>query len=366
LSVGWFGLMDLPRLGAGRSRSVSAENPTGRKGAGGSASSSLGSGRKGNAFVPIAKGETLVIADLVGSGVIRHIWLTVADHGPAGDFLLRDLVIRMSWDGEATPSVEVPLGDFFCNGFGMRCLVNSLPIVVAPTGGMNCYWPMPFATGARITISNDSGDDVEALFFQVDYLEVDETDESAGRFHAQWRRSRSTTPGQDHVIVDGVIGQGAYVGTYLGVATLERFWWGEGEVKFFIDGDTDLPTICGTGTEDYAGGAWAFQDALGGPSSAVVTFSSPFFGYPFHANRDATSNSPYVGDAVPMHGLYRWHIPDPIHFEHDLRVTVQQIGHDGRRLFERSDDVSSVAYWYQHEPHEPFPSLPSASDRRPR
>lgn len=366
LEVGAIGLLQVPRLRGQRSRSISAENPTGAKGAGGSASSPLGRGRKGRAFVNVRRGETVVLADIGGSGAIRHLWMTVADRGRSSSFLLRDLVLRMAWDDELTPSVETPLGDFFCNGFGARCLVNSLPIVVAPMGGMNSYWPMPYATRARITITNDGDDDVEAFFYQVDYLESDRPEDDAGRFHAQWRRSPSTSMGEDHVILDGVAGQGAYVGTYLGVSALERAWWGEGEVKFFIDGDTDLPTICGTGIEDYAGGAWAFQDGLRGPTSEVLTFSSPFFGYPYRATRDTWAGSPYAGDAMPSHGLYRWHIPDPIYFDQDLRVTVQQIGHDGDQLFERSDDVSSVAYWYQREPHGPFPSLAPAPARRPR
>jgi hypothetical protein len=364
----WFapGLATVPLLTAGRSRAITAENPRGEKGAGGAATSLLGPGRKGRAYLGLDVGQTAMLAEIDGPGVIRHIWMTVADQTAEHDFVLRDLVLRMWWDEESEPSVEVPLGDFFCNGFGARCDVMSLPIVVAPHGGMNSYLPMPFARRARVGITSEHPVPIEAFFYQIDYQLVDELPPGIGYLHAQWRRERATTIGRDYAVLDGVHGRGKYIGTYLAIAALERYWWGEGEMKFFIDGDDALPTICGTGTEDYVGGAWAFQRELGGVDPRPVTYSAPYFGYPYHATADQARQSPYARETTPQHGMYRWHLLDPISFESDLRVTLQQIGHDGRRLFERSDDVSSVAYWYQDEPHGPFPALPGPEQRRPR
>ena len=169
-----------------------------------------------------------------------------------------------------------------------------------------------------------------------------------------------------HTVLDGVEGKGHYVGTYLALQTLERYWWGEGEFKFYIDGDRDYPTICGTGTEDYFGGSWSFAKQENG-RTVEQTYCTPYLGYPYYSNRDEVTWNPYHNDDVPpMRGFYRFHIPDPIFFEEDLRVTVQQIGVCYGGLFERQDDVSSVAYWYQAEPHQAFPALAPAKDRWPR
>jgi hypothetical protein len=313
-------------------------------------------------------GETLRLADIAGPGVIRHIWITVADTTPAGPFVLRDLVLRMYWDGETAPSVEVPIGDFFCNGFASRALVNSMPIVVAPTGGMNSYFPMPFREHALITLESDHPGDLEHVFFQVDYTIGDDLPEDVATFHAQWRRSNGDLPkGEDHTIVDGIQGAGHYVGTYIALASLERFWWGEGEVKFFIDDDGEFPTLCSTGLEDYAGGAWAFQDELrSDPAPSPITFSAPYFGYPHYSAADDTKASPFSTPMAPEHGLYRWHLADPIVFTEHLRVTLQQIGAWDHGLFERSDDIASTAYWYQTGAHAPYPALPKVAERRPR
>lgn len=350
-----------------QSRAITAENPTGARGAGGKFSSALGPGRKGRAYLPLAAGATLTLAEIDGPGVIRHIWITVPDSTPEGPFVLRDLVLRIYWDGREQPSVEVPLGDFFCNGFGERADVSSLPIVVAPTGGMNSFFEMPFREGARVTITSEHPGDIEAVFFQIDYTVGDDLSPEVGYFHAQWRRTQGAPLGQDHVILDGVVGDGAYVGTFVALTALGRFWWGEGEVKFFLDGDTDLPTICGTGLEDYVGGAWAFQDRLSRDvEPEVFTYNSPYFGYPQRLTHDATRRSPYATPMPVSHGMYRWHLQDPIRFQQDLKVTLQQIGHDGTNLFERSDDISTVAYWYQRGVAAPFPLLPNAGERRPR
>jgi hypothetical protein len=364
-------MLDLARLSVPsgvRSRSINAENPSGAAGAAATTASALGPGRKGRAYLPLPAGESLVLADVDGPGVIRHIWITVADRTAAGPFVLRDLVLRMFWDGEEAPSVEVPLGDFFCNGFATRALVTSEPIVVAPTGGMNSWFPMPFRRHARIEVRNEHPGDLEHVFFQVDLTTGDEIADDVPYFHAQWRRSNGTTAlGEDHVILDGVEGRGWYAGTYVALASLHRYWWGEGEVKFFVDDDTTHPSLCSTGLEDYAGGAWAFQDELrNAPEPTILNFSAPYFGYPYNSHRDRTKASPFSTQALPEHGLYRWHLPDPIYFQERLKVTLQQIGAWDHGLFERSDDISTVAYWYQTGSHAPFPALPAAQERWPR
>lgn len=351
-----------------RSRAINAENPDGAPGSAAAASSHLGPSRKGAASLPLNSGETLTLAHIEGPGMIRHIWITVPDRTEAGPFVLRDLVLRMHWDDAASPAVEVPLGDFFCNGFAERSLVTSEPVVVAPTGGMNVYIPMPFRERARITLESQHPGPIDHVFFQIDYTIGDEIDEDAAYFCAQWRRSDGTTPlGEDHVILDDVRGRGTYLGTFVALTSLQRYWWGEGETKFYIDGDRELPTLCSTGLEDYAGGAWAFQDDLRTePAPEVLTFSAPYCGYPQHVREDSTRASPFARDMPPMHGVYRWHLPDPILFEESLRVTLQQIGAWDHGLFERCDDISTVAYWYQSGNPTPFPDLPPRELRLPR
>ncbi len=351
-----------------QSRSISAENPQGKPGFGGQAASNLGVGRKGSPQITLKQGKTTVLADIDGPGMLRHFWFTVGVHSVHQDFILRNLILRLYWDNEEDPSVEVPLGDFFCCGFGAVSVVNSLPIVVNPQGGYNSYWEMPFKKHARMTITNEHADDVSGFYYAINYTLGDQLPENCGYFHAQWRRTNVVKLGHDHVILDGVKGKGLYVGTYLALAALGRYWWGEGEMKFFIDSDTNRPTICGTGVEDYFGGAWCYwkMDEQDATDYRIGTYSTPFLGYHFHTNNANRKINNYAQEGVPCHGLYRWHIQDPIYFQKGLRVTIQDIGHDDHALFERSDDLSSVAYWYQSEPHAPFPTLPSALERRPR
>ncbi|WP_256487805.1 glycoside hydrolase family 172 protein [Haladaptatus sp. AB618] len=294
--------------------------------------------------------------DTDGPGIIKHIWITTAEETPSNDYPLRNLVLRMYWDDEPDPSVEVPLGDFFCNGHGKRCTVDSMPIIVAPSGGFNSYLPMPFREHARVTIESDHPDDV-VFFYQFDYSEVPSMSDDVAYFHSQWRRQNPVSLGEDVTILDGVEGEGHYVGTYLAWTALGEHWWGEGEVKFYLDGDDKFPTICGSGAEDYVGGAWCFWNPGSSTYADAQTYSTAFLGYPLY---DDERGRP------PRHGLYRWHIPDPIRFHEDIRVTIQDIGHDGSELFERSDDIASVAYWYQREPHAPFPDIPERRERRPR
>ncbi|GAB2553329.1 glycoside hydrolase family 172 protein [Kribbella endophytica] len=362
----WTALTRAP--GRSRSRSINAENPTGAPGRAAMTASALGPSRKGRPAISLEPGETATLADIDGPGTIRHIWMTVPDKTAAGPWVLRDLVLRIFWDDDEAPAVEVPLGDFFCNGFGQRALVTSVPIVVAPTGGMNCYFPMPFRQHARIELTNEHPGQVDGIYYQLDYTVDDELPEDTATFHAQWRRSNASTAlAEDHVILDGIVGSGNYVGTYIGLTALERYWWGEGEVKFYLDDDTDYPSQCSTGLEDYAGGAWAFQDALRvDPPPVALTFSAPYCGYPFYSATDTTGASPFLTSTLQSHGMYRWHLPDPIIFRDRLKVTLQQIGAWDHGHFERSDDISTVAYWYQATGENSVVSLPPRAHRRPR
>lgn len=361
------GLSALPLVDSGRSRAVNAENLNGEKGRAATAAGPLGPSRKGSPCIGnVEPGAVVTLADIDGPGVIQHIWITVTDHTDKDFFVLRDLVLRMYWDDEEVPSVESPLGDFFCNGFGRGCVVNSLPIVVNPARGFNCYFPMPFRKKARITIENQHETVLPALFYQVDYCLYDELPDMSAYFHAQWRRQRLTQKQQDYIILDQVKGKGQYVGTYLGLTTLERYWWGEGEVKFYLDGDDEYPTICSTGTEDYFGGAWSFASQQDG-KTVENTYCTPFLGYPYYSAHDELAHNLYHNDdCPPMRGFYRWHIPDPIRFSENIKVTIQQIGVCFKGLFERQDDVSSVAYWYQTEPHSRFRPLMPKEERWPR
>lgn len=351
------------------SRAINAENPTGEPGRGGIAASELGPSRKGSPCLRnIPSGETVTLADIDGPGCIRHIWITVDEKTTDADcFVLRDLVLRFYWDDESEPSVECPLGDFFCCGFGRACLVNSEPVAVVPNRGFNMFFPMPFARHARITLENQHVNTIGAFFYQIDYsLYDDSLPPDTAYFHAQWRRQRLTELGNDYVVLDGVRGSGQYVGTYLALTTLERYWWGEGEFKFYIDGNREYPTICGTGTEDYFGGSWSFAKQVNG-KTVEQNYCTPYMGYPYYSAHDELVHNDYHNDdCPPMRGFYRWHIPDPIRFRSDLRVTVQQIGVGHRGFFERQDDVASIAYWYQREPHAAFPTLPDRVYRWPR
>lgn len=362
-----FTMNGLATLRKGRSRAITQENPTGQKGCGGKTAGELGPSRKGSPCIRvIPQGETATLASIEGPGIINHIWMTVPDRTDAGRYVFRDLVLRMYWDGETSPSVETPLGDFFLNGFGRGYSINSQPVVVNPKQGMNCFFPMPFMSGARITVENQHGGDVPGLFYQIDYIELDEPPKDMGSFHAQWRREPVTQLQKDYVLLDGVKGKGHYVGTFIALQSLERGWWGEGEMKFYLDGDTEYPTICGTGMEDYFGGAWSFggMDAEG--NMREQTFQTPYMGYPFYSRDTGIKNEFFMSECPPMRALYRFHIPDPILFDQDLRVTLQQIGGDERGLRERQDDISSVAYWYQQEPHNPFQPIPGVLERRAR
>lgn len=351
-------LGNLSRLSHARTRSISAENPTGTKGQGGrategttaAAAHELGQGWKASPSINIAGRDTAVLADVPGPGAIQHVWMTVHPS------TWRQLIVRCYWDHEETPSVEVPLGDFFCNGWCVRCNIVSLPVAVNPAGGFNSYWEMPFRRHARITIENKSPDAVTGFFYQIDYT-LTEVPADRAYFHAQWRRSNPLPYMQVHTLLDRVRGQGHYVGAYLAWGTNNNGWWGEGEVKFYFDGDTDWPTICGTGTEDYFGGAWGFVQ----PEGQYGIFTTPFLGLPQVIAPDGLFQS------QQRFGMYRWHVMDPVRFEQDLRVTIQALGwrapREGQpRYLPLQDDIASTAFWYQAEPHAPFPDLPDLND----
>ena len=342
-------LGNLARLSNARTRSISAENPAGTKGQGGMATSGtgaraaldLGQGWKVSPSIMLPPTRVVTLADIDEPGAIQHLWMTTH---PAH---WRRLVLRAYWDGEEHPSVETPLGDFFVNGWCERCNINSLPIVVNPAGGMNSYWEMPFRQRARLTIEN-IGSEEAVLYYQIDYT-LTEVPADVAYFHAQWRRSNPLGYRQVHTLLDGVRGRGHYVGTYLAWQANSTGWWGEGEIKFYLDGDQEFPTICGTGTEDYFGGAWNFEH----PRGEYGIYSTPFLGLPQVIKPDGLYRN------QQRFGMYRWHIMDPIRFEQDLRVTIQALGwRSGGRYLPLQDDIASVAFWYQNEPHVQYAALP--------
>jgi Protein of unknown function (DUF2961) len=326
------------RLGTGVTRSLSPENFTGDKGAGATATGGtgaaaardLGQGWKVSPSIDLPAGMTATLADVDGPGVIRHLWLTT-DRSR-----LRGLLLRMYWDGEPVPAVEVPLGDFFCNGWDELALLDSETVVVVPAGGLNSYWPMPFRRHARITLENTAGAAVP-VYYQITYQRQDLPEDTA-YLHAAWRRSNPLGEPAVHAIVDGVRGRGHYAGTYLAIRPGAPGWWGEGEVKFYLDGDEEFPTVCGTGTEDYFGGAWNFD--LGGH---YIGYSTRYLG--LHQVLPPAE----IYQAHQRFGLYRWHLPDPIGFEQDLRVTIQALGWQpgGRYLPLTDADIATTAFWYQ-------------------
>jgi hypothetical protein len=342
------GLGAIPLLSSSKTRSISAENPTGAPGQGAKAkptekdaASRLGEGWKVRPCITLPQNSLTNLAEIEGPGVIQHIWITVKEAA------YRDCVLRFYWDGEKSPSIEVPLGDFFACGHGLRYKVNSLPIAVNPSGAFNSYWPMPFQKSCRITVENQRWEEIDGFFYQITYA-LGDIPENAAYFHAQWRRSLTERNYPEHLILDGIQGNGHYVGTFLAWTQLSNGWWGEGEIKFYLDGDADYPTICGTGTEDYFGGAWCFGD----------TYSTAFLGYPLWRKEPGE---------VPKHGLYRWHIMDPIRFEQRLKVTIQALGWwPGIKYQPLTDDIASVGFWYQTEPHAKFPELPAIEERWPR
>ena len=341
-------LGNLARLSRARTRSISPENPTGEKGRGGMATEGtclqyakdLGQGWKINPYVDVEPGQTWTMADVEGSGAIQHIWIT-----PTGAW--RSSILRIYWDGSEQPSVECPLGDFFASGWGEYAQISSLAVCVNPGSAFNCYWQMPFRRRCRITMTNQANEKLK-LFYQITYA-LTEVPADAAYFHAQFRRVNPLPHKEVYTILDGVRGQGHYVGTAMSWGVNSSGWWGEGEIKFYLDGDREFPSICGTGTEDYFCGSYNFE-----ASGKYCEFTTPYAGMPQVLRPDGLYRS------QTRFSLYRWHIVDPIRFERDLRVTIQALGWRHNKTFmPRCDDLASVGYWYQTLPPAPFPPLPS-------
>ncbi len=333
-----------------KSRSLSAENFTGEKGKGAMATTGtnercardLGVGWKISPSVAIKAGEEFVMADIEGPGAIQQIWVTPTGHW-------RFAILRVYWDDQEQPSVECPIGDFFACGWGKYAQVSSLAVCVNPGSALNCYWEMPFRRRCRMTVTNIS-EETFGLYYQINYT-LTEVPEEAAYFHAQFRRSNPLPYKQDHTILDGVQGWGQYVGTYMAWGVNSTGWWGEGEIKFFMDGDREHPTICGTGTEDYFCGSYNFD--VGKENGGYREFTTPYAGLAQVLRPDGLYSS------QTRFGLYRWHIMDPVRLEEDLRVTIQALGwRSGGRYLPLQDDIASVAFWYQTLPTAPFPALP--------
>ena len=342
------GIDSIFRLSDAKSRSISPENFTGEKGKGGAATEGtgkhaardLGLGWKISPSVRIEAGQTFALADIAGPGAVQHVWMT-----PTGRW--RSSILRIYWDDEALPSVECPVGDFFACGWNKYAQVSSLAVCVNPGSAFNCYWPMPFRKRCRMTLENRDAESM-VLYYQIDYALAPVPDDAA-YFHAQFRRTNPLPYKQVYTIADGIKGRGHYVGTYMAWGVNNTGWWGEGEIKFYLDGDRDWPTICGTGTEDYFCGSYNFENQ---ETKQYQDFTTPYTGL-------QVIRPDGVYQTQTRFGMYRWHIPDPIRFEQDLRVTIQALGwRSGGRYLPLQDDIASVAYWYQTLPTAAFPKLP--------
>lgn len=334
-------LSDLSQIQNFQSRSISAENPDGAKGGGAqattgtgaAASQVLGRGWKVSPSRMVGAHETITLADIKGPGSIRHFWLTCApEHW-------RQLYLNIYWDNQVEPAVSVPVGDFFCNGWQVPVNVNSLPVAVNPTGGFNSYWDMPFQKHARIEVKNLAATEFP-LYYQVDYLLMP-VPKNVAYFYAYWHRSKPLAYKAVHTVLPKITGRGHYVGTYVAYQSNSNGWWGEGEMKFYLDGDDDYPTICGTGTEDYFGGAWNFEQ----PKGAYCSFSTAYAGLPQVIKPDGLYQS------QQRLGMYRWHVQDPVYFASNLNVTLQSLGwRKNGQYLPQQDDIASTAYFYLDTP----------------
>lgn len=308
---------------------------------------------------PVEPGQSTTLLDITGAGVVTHIWFTISSSDPMH---LKNLVLRAWWDSESTPSVETPIGDFFGLGLGEYFVYQSALLAVAPIKALNAYFQMPFSTSARITVTNEGKVRTNSLYYAIDYVTLPTLPADVARFHAQYRQAapcrgwtndwtnngspgindRKNLDGQDNYVFMEAKGKGHFVGVTQAVLQNQTGWFGEGDDMIFIDGDK-LPTINGTGSEDYYNGAW--------------DFGLQSFGYQHNG-------APYMVDPERIGGrycLYRWHTESPIAFDESVKVTIEH-GHANHR----SDDFYSVAYWYQTEPHAAFPPLPAAEDRIPK
>ena len=364
------GLSSITKLTSGKTRLFTAENVYGEKGKGGmadiidtpqeevtkigqnwggfssTAARDLGQKWKVRPCIDLKQESVTTILDTKGPGRITHIWMTLDQKK------FRDAILRFYWDNEKFPSIECPIGDFFCSGFSRALKITSIPINVNPTGGMNCYFPMPFRKSAKITIENRRPEDLKGFFYAIT-VDEDEVEADEAYFHAMFRRTNPLKYMDDYLIVDGIKGKGHYVGTQMCWQQNSNGWWGEGEFKAFIDGDSEYPSYCTTGTEDYFGGAWCFWD----------NYSAPFLGYQDMMSLGLFGDKRPFNETGNRHSMYRFHIMDPIRFENDFKAIIQAIGwRSEQRYLPLCDDIASVAYWYQLEPHAKFEELGSRDD----
>ena len=317
------------------SRSITFENPKGEKGKGGMAPSKIGVGRKGAALKNINPRQTVILCDINGPGVIRRIWVTL----PAKKENLLGFVLRGYWEGQTTPSIESPLGNFFGCSHGIATAYQSAVHSNTDSAGMSIFLPMPFTKRARFTVTNDGNERNVPFYYAIDYTIKENVPEDVGRLHVMFRRENPTTLGQDYQILPKRKGMGRFVGCVLGIDNSDKQWWGEGEVKIYLDGDVNFPTICGTGTEDYIGQAWGF-----------------------HKNTFLYGGVSLWEDN--LYSLYRWHLKDPIFWKQDILVTIQQIGAtDKIGYYNKQEDVSSTAFWYEPVPSEALPAMPDYAAR---
>ncbi len=349
------GLKSLYNLADTKTRSISPENFTGEKGRGGmatleegsaaKAARKLGQGWKVNPYIHIKPGETFILGEIDGSGIINHIWMT-----PVGEYRL--MILKFYWDDEEEPSIEVPVGDFFAAGWGMmnEPKINSATMAVNPRSGFNSYWQMPFRKKCKITMENRS-EKQATVYYQINYS-LENVEANTPYLHAQFRRVGKLPFKEVYTIVDEIEGKGQYVGTYLAHGARKSGWWGEGEVKFYMDGDKEFPTICTTGEEDYFCGSYGYNDREIDGKMYYDSFSSLYSG--FYEVKDSD-----IEGFIGIFGQYRWHVLDPIRFDKDLRITIQSLGWGPDGYLPLEDDLASVAYWYQLEPHNSFPKLPS-------
>ena len=318
----------------------------------------MGQGWKTHAYDILAPGETFELAEIEGPGCIQHIWTTVQGEN-------RHTILRIYYDDQIQASVECPLGDFFGSAYTdykTFAQLNSIPVCVNPENAFNCYWPMPFRKRIRMTLENVSVESV-TLYYQINYA-LNKLPDDVAYFHAQFRRVNPLPYGKVHTILDGIEGKGHYVGTYIAWQVNNNGVFVEGEVKFYMDGDTNpelsdgkeiagstgFPTICGTGTEDYFCGSYGFENKT---TKQYQEFSTAYSGVPHIVRPEGVIN------ANLRLSMYRWHIPDPIRFKQDLKVTIQALGwRKDKRFLPLQDDIASVAYWYQSLPTVPFPEFP--------
>ena len=313
------------------------------EGTGKNAARDLGQGWKVSPSVRSRPGSTFTLAEIKGPGRIQQIWMT-----PTGNW--RHSILRFYWDDETEPSVECPVGDFFACGWGKYCQITSLAGVRQPGQRLQLLLADALPQEGQHHPGEHRTPKDMTLYYQINYTLTD-VPEDAGYFHAQFRREARSSQKGLYTILDGVKGQGQYVGTYLAWEVNNNGWWGEGEIKFFMDGDKEFPTICGTGTEDYFCGSYNFENPETQEIPGVHRRPTPGLAQVIPPDK--------IYEPGQRFGLYRWHIMDPVRFEKDLKVTIQALGwQSGGRYLPLEDDIASVAYWYQKEPHRQFPKLP--------